>query len=48
MKPSPFQQLLGADFAQLPEPVRRLHGLTADATTEGRAEVTAAPGFWAC
>ena len=46
MKPSPFQQLLGADFAQLPEPVRRLHGLTAAAMTEGRAEVTAATGFW--
>jgi len=47
MKPSPFQQLLGADFAQLPEPVRRLHSLAADAMTEGRAEVTAATGFWA-
>jgi hypothetical protein len=43
---SPFQQLLGAEFAILPEPVRRLHGLTADVVTEGRADITAAKGFW--
>jgi hypothetical protein len=43
---SPFQQLLGSDFAMLPEPVRRLHGLTADAATEGRADIVAARGFW--
>ena len=46
MTPSPFQQLLGADFALLPEPVRRLHGLRADATTEGRADIVAGKGFW--
>jgi hypothetical protein len=45
MKPSPFQQLLGPDFATLPEPVRRLHGLAVDATTEGRADIVAAKGF---
>jgi hypothetical protein len=44
--PSPFQQLLGPDFALLPEPVRRLHGLNADAKTEGRADIAAAKGFW--
>jgi hypothetical protein len=38
--------LLGPDFAVLPEPVRRLHGLTADAKTAGRADITAAQGFW--
>ena len=41
MIPSPFQQLLGPDFAILPEPVRRLHGLAADTTTEGRADIVA-------
>lgn len=46
MTPSPFQQLLGPDFALLPEPVRRLHGLRADAATEGRADIVAAKGFW--
>jgi len=46
MMPSPFQQLLGPDFAILPEPVRRLHGLAADAMTEGRADIVAATGFW--
>ena len=46
MTPSPFQQLLGADFALLPEPVRRLHGLRAEATTEGRADIVAGKGFW--
>ena len=46
MTPSPFQQLLGADFALLPEPVQRLHGLRAEATTEGRADIVAGKGFW--
>jgi hypothetical protein len=46
MTPSPFQQLLGPDFALLPEPVRRLHGLRVDARTEGRAEIVAGKGFW--
>ena len=45
MKPSPFQQLLGTDFAILPEPVRRLHGLAVDVATEGRADIVAAKGF---
>jgi uncharacterized protein DUF4166/saccharopine dehydrogenase-like protein len=45
---SPFQSILGAGFAQLPEPVRRLHGLTQDASTAGRAAITAArnPFAW--
>jgi hypothetical protein len=45
---SPFQSILGAAFAQLPEPVRRLHGLTRDAATAGRAAITAArnPFAW--
>jgi hypothetical protein len=42
---SPFQQLLGSEFAILPEPVQRLHSLGADATTEGRADITAAKGI---
>jgi hypothetical protein len=37
---SPFQTLLGAGFAELPEPVRRLHGLSHDASTAGRAAIT--------
>jgi hypothetical protein len=41
---SPFEQLLGAEFAQLPAPVRRLHGLRAPAVTAGRAEIVAARG----
>jgi len=45
MPPSPFQQLLGDSFAMLPEPVRRLHGLSADAMTEGRADITSPRGF---
>ena len=45
MPPSPFQQLLGADFATLPEPVRRFHSLAADARTEGRADITSPGGF---
>ncbi len=43
--PSPFQQLLAAGFAQLPEPVRQLHGLAADTRTAGRAEIVTAPGL---
>jgi hypothetical protein len=42
---SPFQQLLGADFAMLPEPVRRLHGLAGNATTAGRADIVATRGL---
>ena len=42
---SPFQVLLGADFAVLPEPVRRLHGLAADVATEGRADITSPRGL---
>ncbi len=45
---SPFQSILGAGFAQLPAPVRRLHGLSQDAATAGRAKITAArnPFAW--
>jgi hypothetical protein len=45
MTPSPFVQLLGSDFAILPEPVRRLHSLAANAATEGKADITAGKGF---
>jgi uncharacterized protein DUF4166 len=45
MIPSPFQQLLGAEFDILPESVRRLHGLIADGVTEGRADIVAAQGL---
>jgi hypothetical protein len=45
MPPSPFQQLLGSEFAILPEPVRQLHGFRADARTEGRADIVAAKGI---
>ena len=41
MPPSPFQALLGDDFAMLPEPVRRLHSLAADVVTEGNADIKA-------
>jgi hypothetical protein len=37
---SPFRAILGAAFAQLPEPVRRLHGLSSDAVAAGRAEIS--------
>lgn len=48
MMPSPFEQLLGRDFAVLPAPVRHLHSLRADLATAGRAEITAPsnPGAW--
>jgi hypothetical protein len=42
--PSPFQALLGNEFARLPEAVRRLHGLAQDTDTAGVAEISAAPG----
>ena len=42
---SPFQAILGTDFARLPEPVRRLHGLAHDIQTAGRAEITVTPGL---
>ena len=45
MPPSPFQALLGDDFAMLPEPVRRLHSLAADVVTEGRADITSPRGL---
>lgn len=41
MAASPFQQLLGACFAQLPPPVRRIHGLSQDTATAGRGAITA-------
>src|SRR5262249_638321 len=42
---SPFEALLGADFARLPEPVRRLHGWSRDIDTAGRAEIITVPGL---
>jgi len=45
---SPFQQILGPDFARLPAPVQRLHSLVHDIETAGRAEITAPrnPAAW--
>jgi hypothetical protein len=37
--PPPFQQLLGAGFAMLPGPVRKLHSLSQEMVTAGRAEI---------
>jgi hypothetical protein len=45
MPPSPFQQLLGADFATLPEPVRRFHSFPRGTDTEGRSDIVAANGW---
>jgi predicted DCC family thiol-disulfide oxidoreductase YuxK len=44
---SPFQYLLGPDFARLPKPVRRVHGLTHSMRSAGRADVRRAPGLLA-
>jgi hypothetical protein len=41
---SPFKRILGDDFARLPEPVRRVHSLSRDMTTAGRADITTTPG----
>ncbi|MEQ9641350.1 MAG: DUF4166 domain-containing protein [Alphaproteobacteria bacterium] len=45
VSPTAFQRLLGADFARLPAPVRRVHGLDAPLTLAGRADVRVAPGW---
>jgi Domain of unknown function (DUF4166) len=42
MQPSPFEQLLGAEFARLPAAVRQVHAARAPLRTAGRADVTAA------
>ncbi len=42
---SPFQVLLGNDFAQLPEVVRRVHGLDRSLHAAGRADVSVAKGL---
>lgn len=41
----PFRQVLGAQFALLPEPVRRLHDLAGPTLTVGRAEIVTEPGM---
>jgi predicted DCC family thiol-disulfide oxidoreductase YuxK len=41
---SPFQVLLGADFARLPAAVRRVHALRDSLKTTGRAKVSVAGG----
>ena len=41
---SPFQVLLGADFARLPAAVRRVHALSDSLKTAGRAKVSVAAG----
>lgn len=42
--PSPFEDILGADFAVLPEPVRRLHSLDAPTATTGLSDAAVTPG----
>jgi predicted DCC family thiol-disulfide oxidoreductase YuxK len=42
---SPFQVLLGDDFARLPAAVRRAHGLERSLFTAGRADVSVAKGL---
>jgi hypothetical protein len=44
---SPFERLLGANFAQLPAPVRRVHALRQPLRTAGRADVRAATSMTA-
>lgn len=51
VSPTPFRRRLGADFARLPAPVARVHGLAEPLTLAGRAEVRVAPGLaamWIC
>ena len=43
--PSPFETILGGDFARLAEPVRRLHSLDREATTSGLSDITVDRGF---
>jgi Domain of unknown function (DUF4166)/Saccharopine dehydrogenase NADP binding domain len=43
--PSPFEAILGADFARLPEPVRRLHRLSEHTVAAGLADIDAASGL---
>ena len=43
-RPSPFQVLLGGDFARLPAVVRRVHALSHSLKTTGRAKVSVAAG----
>jgi hypothetical protein len=45
--PSPFQQLLGPGFAQLPAPVRRLHSLPGNLVTAGQSDIVAGRGLFA-
>jgi hypothetical protein len=47
MPMSPFQRLLGDEFAVLPEPVQRFHGFPAGAAiaTEGRADIVMGSGL---
>ena len=47
MPPSPFEQLLGAEFDRLPAPVRQVHAARTPLRTAGRADVTAATGAMA-
>ncbi len=42
---SPFQVLLGGDFARLPAAVRRVHALSDSLDTGGRAKVSVADGI---
>jgi hypothetical protein len=40
-----FAHLLGAAFERLPEPVRKIHGISAALATAGLAEITTPRGF---
>jgi hypothetical protein len=44
---SPFEKVLGPTLEQLPAPLRSAHSLRAPLATAGRAEITAASGFFA-
>lgn len=46
-RPSPFQVLLGDDFARLPVAVRRVHALAGSLDTAGRADVAVTRGMTA-
>jgi hypothetical protein len=42
---TPFEQVLGADFERLPEPVQHVHGQRQPLRTAGRANIIAATSF---
>lgn len=42
---SPFETILGIEFAQLAPPIRRLHSLDREVTARGLADITVDPGI---